>query len=457
MKVEFNKIDSLKANLDVHIAQADYLDEFNEEIKKQKSKGNLKGFRPGKTPASYVKKVFGDQILAELINKKAIQSMYDHLKENNIEIILDPILNEENGVQAINHRELQDYNFSFLVGLSPEFEIDLLSSGTEFTKFKVIPTEAELNENLDKIAAQLGETVTVETDIQSKDIVTLMGDNLLTDEEGLTEPIEVEIKVLVSDATEKFQKEVESKKLNDSIKVSLVDIEGKDDDFIRKYYLKMDASDTRSFQGEIEASIVNVQRVESIEVGPEMYKKIFPDLEIETKEAAFEKLSEHTTTEHDGMAQNLVYREMMEKLMEQSNIPLPDDFLMTWAKRTKSIKEGVTDEEFLEHFSKELKWNLIKGKLLKMYDVKVEQEEIIEHAKKQVMGYFGYRGADNDQYVNMIVGNLLKDEEQYRKIWDEVLTLKMYQELEKNLTIKSEETSVAEFYLIVEDFNNKDK
>jgi len=457
MKVEFNKIDSLKANLDVHIAQADYLNEFKEEINKQKSKGNMKGFRPGKTPASYVKKVFGDQILAELINKKAIQSMYDYLKENNIEIILDPILDEENGVQTINHRELQDYKFSFLVGLSPEFEIDLLSSGEEFTKFKVVPTATELDENLVKIATQLGETVTVESDIQPKDIVTLMGDNLLTDDEGLTEPIEVEIKVLVSDASEKFQKEVEGKKLNDNLSIALADIEDKDDNFIRKYYLKMDVDDERSFQSDIEAAIVNVQRVESLEVGPEMFKKIFPDQEIETKEDALAKLSEHTTTEHDGTAQNLVYRDMMEKLMEQSSIPLPEDFLLTWAKRTKSIKEGVEDDQFLDHFTKELKWNLIKGKLLKTYDIKVEQEEIIEHAKKQVMGYFGYRGADNDQYINMIVGNLLKDEEQYRKIWDEVLTLKMYRELEKNLTIKEEETSVAEFYLIVEDFNNKDK
>lgn len=454
MNVEFNKIDSSTANLVVSIAKEDYFDKYNEELAKHKNKAQLKGFRKGKTPMSYIQKMFGDQVLTEIINGISINGLYDHIKQNDIKIILDPILDDED-IQSVNHKDLGNFSFTFKVALAQDFEIKGIDASESYTKYKVIPDKGEMDENFQKIATQLGENQMVTDSIQEKDIVTLLVDVLLTDEEGLTEPIEAEIKVLVSDTTLEFQEKTKALKLNDSLKIKLSNIEAKDIDFIKKYYLNLEDGDTSTFEDEVDASIYNVQRIAPMEVGEDMFKKIFPDDEIKTKEEAYAKLAENTSKEHEKISSNLVYRKLMDNMMDNTVVEINEDFVLAWGKKTKNIKEGTSDEDFKEFFSKELKWMMIKSKLIEKYEVKLEQPEIKAYAKEQVMGYFGYKGAENEEYVNMIAENVMKDEEQMRKMVDELMTGKMYKAMEQDLTFVEEEKSVKEFYAIVEELNNK--
>lgn len=455
MKIDYNKVDSLTANLKVFIAKDDYLKEFNDEIKKHRGKAQLKGFRKGKTPANYIKKLYGDQVLSELINKKAINGMYEYLTENKIETILDPILSDDFDPVTISYKNLVDFEFQFELALMPELKLEGADANDEYIRYNVVPTPEELEENLDKIATQLGERNTVKEDIQDKDIVTLMADVLLTDEEGLTEPIEAEIKVLVSDCTEDFQEAIKKLKFNDAIDWSMANLESKDEAFVRKFYLKMEENDLRTYNDDIKASIVNVERMSKMEIGEPLFKKMFPKEEFTTKDQVIEKLAENTTAEHLNVSNSVMYRGMMTKMMEKSSVELNEEFLLKWAKSSNALKPDADEDEFLKYFKEEIKWNLIKTALLKKFDIKVEEEEILEQAKEQVKGYFGYSVADNDQYIGMIAQNLLNDKEQRRKLYDEALSLKMYRALQADVKIKVENKSLKEFYDIVEELKQK--
>ena len=457
MNIDFKKNDSQVANLTVNIAKSDYIDEFDAEIRKQRKNAHLKGFRKGKTPLNYVKKLYGDQVLANMVNDRAVKAIYDYLKENNIDTILDPILAENQEVQEISYKNLQDFNFTFDVALSPEFEIGGISDANEFTRYNVIPSDSELKDNLTRVAEQLGERVTIKDGIEEKDILTLMADVLLKDEEDLTEPIEAEIKVLVSDVQDAFKEQVLKAKLNDELVVKMSDLEGKDEEFVRKYYLKLDANDLRSFDDEIKASITNVERMQPMEVGEELYKKMFPQEEYTTEEEVLTRLREQATEEHLDMSNNVLYRTVMEEMMDKTTLDLPDEYLMQWAKRAQVLKEGADEETFLEYLKNDIKWNLIKGKLIKKYEVKVEEEEIYNRAKEQVKGYFGYKVAKDDPYIDMIAKNLMNDKEQRTKLWDETLTIKMYKAVEPELKVNIEEKTIEDFYKIVEEINKQQK
>jgi len=457
MNIDFNKNDSQVGTLTVNIAKSDYIDQFDEEIRKQRKNAHLKGFRKGKTPVGYVKKLYGDQVLANLVNDKAVSSIYDYLKENKIDTILDPILAENQDIQEMSYKNLKDFTFTFEVALSPEFEIGGITASDEFTRYNVLPSDKELKDNLERVAEQLGENITIKEDIQEKDIITLMADVLLTDEEGLTEPIEAEIKVLISDTTAAFQEMALKSKLNDEMTVKMSDLEAKDEAFVRKYYLKLEADDLRSFDDEIKASITNVERMQPMEVGEALYKKMFPQDDLKTEEEVLTRLREQATEEHLSMSSNVLYRSVMEQMMENTQIEMPDDFLMQWAKRAQVLKEGADEEKFLDYLKNDIKWNLIKGKLIKKYEIKVDEEEIYDRAKEQVKGYFGYKVTNDDPYIDMIAKNLMDDKEQRTKLWDETVTLKMYKAVEADLNIVIEEKTVEDFYKIVEEINKKQK
>jgi len=457
MNIDFNKNDSQVGTLTVNIAKSDYIDQFDEEIRKQRKNAHLKGFRKGKTPVGYVKKLYGDQVLANLVNDKAVSSIYDYLKENKIDTILDPILAENQDIQEMSYKNLKDFTFTFEVALSPEFEIGGITASDEFTRYNVLPSDKELKDNLERVAEQLGENITIKEDIQEKDIITLMADVLLTDEEGLTEPIEAEIKVLISDTTAAFQEMALKSKLNDEMTVKMSDLEAKDEAFVRKYYLKLEADDLRSFDDEIKASITNVERMQPMEVGEALYKKMFPQDDLKTEEEVLTRLREQATEEHLSMSSNVLYRSVMEQMMENTQIEMPDDFLMQWAKRAQVLKEGADEAKFLDYLKNDIKWNLIKGKLIKKYEIKVDEEEIYDRAKEQVKGYFGYKVTNDDPYIDMIAKNLMDDKEQRTKLWDETVTLKMYKAVEADLNIVIEEKTVEDFYKIVEEINKKQK
>ncbi len=457
MNIDFQKNDLQTANLTISIDKADYLKQFEDEIKKQRGQAHMKGFRKGKTPLSYVKNLYGDQILAQMVNEKAVSGIYDYLKENNIETILDPILSPDNGVVDITHKNLQDYKFKFDVALQPEFEVKGINAADEYVRFNLVLSDKEADENLDKIAGQLGDRQTVKKDIEENDIISLMGDVLLTDEEGLTEPIEAEIKFLVSDLKDEIKDQLLKLKLDDTIDIDLLDIEGKDDAFVRKYYLKMEDGDMRSYNKEVKASITNVERMIKSEIGESLFEKMFPGEEVKTKEDALKRLVEKTTEEHHNSSQNLLFRSVMDKMMSETVIELPDSFLLTWAKNAQVMKEGADEVQFLEFLKNDIKWNLIKGDLIKKFDIKIEEEEVLARAKEQVKGYFGYNMAGNDQYIDMIAQNLMNDKEQRRKLVDEAITIKMYKEIENVVTVKFEEKTMEEFYAMIDEINKQQK
>ena len=56
-KVNLEEIDKLNAVVDIAVTPEDYEPEMKKELKKLATSQNMKGFRKGKTPISFIKKV----------------------------------------------------------------------------------------------------------------------------------------------------------------------------------------------------------------------------------------------------------------------------------------------------------------------------------------------------------------------------------------------------------------
>ena len=113
---------------------------------------------------------------------------------------------------------------------------------------------------------------------------------------------------------------------------------------------------------------------------------------------------------------------------------MPHDFLKRWLVKTseKPITMQMVDKEY-DMYSKSLQWQLIENKILKNYDVKVTQDDVLEHAKKLIriqMKQYGQPEGD-DKQLSEIANNILQNEEEKKKLYDQIFderTLSVYKE-----------------------------
>ena len=91
MNISLQTADKLNGVLTAVIEPADYQEKVTKAIKDFSKKANMPGFRPGKVPAGLIKKQFGASILAEEVNKLLQENLFKYIRENNIEMLGEPL------------------------------------------------------------------------------------------------------------------------------------------------------------------------------------------------------------------------------------------------------------------------------------------------------------------------------------------------------------------------------
>ena len=95
MNISFENVDKVSALLTMKIEKSDYAEKVEKALKDFRKKANLPGFRPGQVPMGLLKKRFGTEILAEEINKILSQELYKYIREQKVNILGEPMANEE--------------------------------------------------------------------------------------------------------------------------------------------------------------------------------------------------------------------------------------------------------------------------------------------------------------------------------------------------------------------------
>jgi trigger factor len=91
LEITLDKHASNEASVKIKLEEADYQQKVDAKIKDYAKKSNIKGFRPGKAPFSMVKNLYGTSVLVEEINTILSKSLNDFLKEQEFEILGDPL------------------------------------------------------------------------------------------------------------------------------------------------------------------------------------------------------------------------------------------------------------------------------------------------------------------------------------------------------------------------------
>ena len=115
MHIERKDIDTLNAQLVLKLETSDYSAKFEDELQKQGKKVSLKGFRKGKVPKTYLKKVLGKSVLAEVVLGEVNKTLSEYVEKEGLKLLGGPIASEEQEDMDEGNNEAEEQQHQHLV------------------------------------------------------------------------------------------------------------------------------------------------------------------------------------------------------------------------------------------------------------------------------------------------------------------------------------------------------
>jgi trigger factor len=435
-------IDQLNAVLKVQINREDYEGKFNSELKKISKTASLKGFRKGKTPLSFLKKMYGKGLLNDIVMEMLQKELSEAINDEKTNYVGRPLPTADFKPVDFDANDLKDYEFTFDVGMAPDFTVKGINGEHTFDFQKaVVPTE-KVDEQIELILKRKGEQVEVEDTIQDNDLVAFNASELDGDavkEDGWKTTFSI-LASRIKDGDTKT--ELLKKKKGDTIRFNIFELEeGADDKYVKKYLLNFTDTDIEegTTTGEMyEATIEKVTRlVPAKELTQEILDEFFGEGEVSNEEEARAIISKNIGAQDEFSSNTLLFRDIREKFIElnREEMPLPKDFLKRWVEASYESQAPSILENF-DDFQDDLRWTLIKNKLYKEFDIELKQEDIQAAATNRVMGYFGGQYQPGmDEMVKNIVERMLQDSEQVNSLASDVLSQKLFLKLKEKVSL----------------------
>jgi trigger factor len=155
MQITETVSEGLRREYKVVVAASDLDSRLLGKIEEIKPKVNLKGFRPGKAPVSYLKKTFGKSMMGEIVEAMVSEGLQKAVVDNNLKVAFPPRptgLDDPEVVQAVVDGK-SDLEFGVVVDLMPDFELADVSK-LEVEKLVADVTDEDIEESLKRIAEQ---------------------------------------------------------------------------------------------------------------------------------------------------------------------------------------------------------------------------------------------------------------------------------------------------------------
>lgn len=144
--------EGLRREYTVVVAAADLDSRLVGKIEEVKPKLNLKGFRPGKAPVSYLKKTFGKSMMGEIVEAIVNEGSQKAVTDNNLKVAFPPRVEPVGDVQAAVDGKA-DLEFKVVIDLMPDFELADVTS-LEVEKLVADVTEADIDEAVTRLSEQ---------------------------------------------------------------------------------------------------------------------------------------------------------------------------------------------------------------------------------------------------------------------------------------------------------------
>lgn len=436
MEIKLKQTDKLNSTICISIEKKDYQGKVDNIIKDYKSKINLPGFRRGHVPLSLIRKKYQKAIIIEETNKLLSVSLNKYIVDNNLKILGNPLPVTDEKFDW----NTDDFNFKFDIGLSPKIKVDLNFKKSmiyhkinienkiieerihylqeqygEFKDEKKVSDISELTFKFSSIEENIDKTMTLKLNqLKSKNIINLVRKMTLND------TFTFELKDFFKDQTQ------------------LVSLSNKTIEEINNSKIN------------VEAKLLSIQKRINAILEESFFKKIYPNKSIKTLTQFKEEIKKSIQSQYDNQSDQKFLNDITKKLIEEVKFNLPRKFLIRWLQKRNEKEitlENATTE--FEKSEKGLRYQLIEEEIINQNNLKVEEKEIKDFAKKIFLNQSGQIGKkNNEQDIKQMVDRILRNEDERKRIIEQIKTEKLLTFFKENLKFKIKKLSYDSFIKI---------
>ncbi|MEQ8924392.1 MAG: trigger factor [Fulvivirga sp.] len=438
MDISLDKKSSTEAVIKVKLNETDYQPKVDEKVKDYAKKANIKGFRPGKVPAGLIKKMYGKSILVEEVNNTLSQSINNYVKENNIQLIGEPLPDQEKS-KNIDWDTQKEFEFEYEIGMVDDFKYDI-SSKVKVKSYTIELDKKGLQETLENVKKQFGEVTNPE--------ISAEGDDLFGTFQEVDGELTNETLLKWETINKKEQKKFKGLKPGDAVEVDIQKLV--DDDHDLMTLLDIGHDKAHDIKGKFTFTVKNVNRTVPADLNQDLFDKVFGKNVVKSESEFIDKVKNTVEENYKRESDLLLNRDIRDALIKNTKIEVPEKFLKKWLLVTNEGK--VTEEDIAKEFEdylRSLKWDLLRNKISEDNDIKVEHEDVKDRAKGMILSQLGGPGAAEQlkDHLDSFADNYLQAEngQNYMKVYNELREDKIMQLVKEKISLADKKVNLDEF------------
>ena len=452
MKITFDCPDKINGLLTMTIESADYQEQVEKTLKNYRKKAQVPGFRPGMVPMGMIKKQYGTAVKVDEINKLMGEKLYEYIRENKIQMLGEPLPNEEKQVPQDFEKD-GDLTFVFDIAVAPEFKAELTAKD-KIDYYKIKADDKLIDDQVQMYQSQAGEFVkadvfsgndTITGDLRELDTEGNTKDGGITTEGGMVMPA--------------YIKDEDQRKLFDNAKPGdIITFNPKkaypESDAEVAALLKVDKEQVKDLTADFSYQITEIRHFQPAPVDQKLFDRVFGEGTVKDEQEFRQKIAESVAPQ---LQQNSDYKFMMDlrAYMEKKvgDLQFPEALLKRVMLQNNKDKGADYVEKNFEGSIKELKWHLIKEQLVAANEVKVEDADLKSVAKEAIRAQFAQYGMSNvpDDVLENYAAEQLKKRENVENFVDRAVDVKLTEALKKVVKLTEKEVSLEDFNKLMQE------
>ena len=450
MNVSLINNDAVRGVVKLEIVKADYADSVEKSLRNYRRKANMPGFRKGMIPMNLIKKMYGKHALVEEVNKLISDNLFKYIHDNNLHILGEPLPSEQQ--PEIDFDTQENFEFDFDVAFAPVININL-NKDDKMTYYQVDVDEDMLNKQIESYTNNFGTYEDVE-EVGEKDLVKgriAELENGAPKEGGIVVENAVLMPMYIKNEEEK-NKFIGGKKNSVIVFNPNKAFEGAEAEIAS--LLKIEKDKVAEKTGDFSFEIQTVSHHKPAEVNQELFDKVFGEGVVTSEEEFKDKIREALTEQFTPQSDYKFLTDARDILVEKAGeLHFADDILKRWlvAANERNTKEKV--EEDYPTIIKDLTYHLIKDALVKANNLKVEDADLENFAKRVAKAQFAQYGMLSvpEDVLNNYAKEMLKNKQSLQSIVDRAIEEKLAAWLKEQVDLDVKVVSADEFAKLFEE------
>ena len=413
LKINIKNINEYTREIKLDIPWETLEPDFEVCIKKFSKKVKLPGFRPGKIPRERLLQQFQPNIEAQFMDDNIYKYYLTALQDKKIVPV------NQAAISDVNFKMGDEFSFTAKFEVEPDFSLPRFKKNMfQVQRNKFIPDEQDINDAIDQLRRSHARIETVEDGAKEKDFI--LCDLQKLDDSGVA---------IIGKKFEKQMLKVGDGSFTDDQKEKLVGL--KPEDLAR---VELPDNEDKTIKNPYELKVIKVERENLPEIDSDFVKLVNPDLGSvdDLREDVLKKINEN----FEERSKQAFERELSDALIEKAGLNVPpsmvDNYLNNILEDVKKQNSGepLDEEKVLETYrpsaERNLRWYLIRKKIIDQEEIKFERKDIdaeIENlvtrspnSEKEIRRF--YKKPSNRQRIedDMIEKKILEYLDQFAKV-----------------------------------------